>query len=842
MNFFFFLLSSLNRDLQIFCLLFPFRKLICLVSPGSYDADSYSLSFSRVNALYPGLGTIFGAKWSSRMQVRHVIGFLQTSLTYLAILVGVASQGYSSAQYSYQSQKTTTGEWNGYICNVISITAASVLGLNWILGMIWTVIDHILEFGGCRGSSSSCDCDCCDRPMRDCREGFRKGCDCFLGIFDVLCEAPTLTLAPTLLLCTLNFLFPGLGMFFVGLRFRHTKSIALGILYMLLTLTLVLWPLTIGLACVYDVKMFFRYKDDASKPYWQYSREYDEKSKEERKLAKLEEKRLAKSARKERERIEKQRKEMEEMTMKRRKEEEEQRQREEEERKRREEERLRKENDIKLKKEREAKMAALKTKDPLTWSHEDVGLWIETIGLSLYAQNFVDSAIDGEMLMDIRPDQLNKIGFKRAIHVQSFQYSLECLKMYHFPSTLIIPSLVYEWDVPAVCEWLEKLGLAMHKKAFTEGAVVGRLLVELTQDDLDKQLGVKNEFHMRKLLKLIDRLKNDTRNSSGDDTKKMKGMADNNNSGNQQRSALDMLSVNNVCAWLKNLGLSSYSQAFVENAIDGTLLLDISDADLKKLKMVNPFHRRGFFLAIQALGAQNGSNSPLSPLATSSSSSSSSANSPILNVAAFWSVDQVCQWFEKLGLGIYNPQIRTNAIHGSLLLDLTESEIHDILKFKNDFHADKIMRQLGKLRTGMEAPGQMTSGKGKGKGSVSYPDYEGKEGKGKKVVDSDDFSAPPPENPEARSSGSLNSPLLSNEMNSAAFVPPPPSTPSMNPEAAAAEELNSPNAVLCNICCERIIDSVYLECGHRFSCYSCSLKLKDCPLCRRKIDRSIRTF
>jgi len=48
---------------------------------------------------------------------------------------------------------------------------------------------------------------------------------------------------------------------------------------------------------------------------------------------------------------------------------------------------------------------------------------------------------------------------------------------------------------------------------------------------------------------------------------------------------------------------------------------------------------------------------------------------------------------------------------------------------------------------------------------------------------------------------------------------------------------------LCKICYENKIECVILECGHRILCGKCArLPLKECPICRKKIIRIVKTF
>ena len=58
-----------------------------------------------------------------------------------------------------------------------------------------------------------------------------------------------------------------------------------------------------------------------------------------------------------------------------------------------------------------------------------------------------------------------------------------------------------------------------------------------------------------------------------------------------------------VGAWLRELGLGQYEQAFNDNAVDGEVLPRLTADDLKDLGVVAIGHRRKLLDAIAALGA-----------------------------------------------------------------------------------------------------------------------------------------------------------------------------------------------------------------------------------------------
>jgi len=63
---------------------------------------------------------------------------------------------------------------------------------------------------------------------------------------------------------------------------------------------------------------------------------------------------------------------------------------------------------------------------------------------------------------------------------------------------------------------------------------------------------------------------------------------------------------------------------------------------------------------------------------------------------------------------------------------------------------------------------------------------------------------------------------------------------SVNPDDFKPEEI-------CNICMERKINTVIVDCGHRIFCISCSRQYKDdasptCPICRKEITHIIKIY
>ena len=65
-----------------------------------------------------------------------------------------------------------------------------------------------------------------------------------------------------------------------------------------------------------------------------------------------------------------------------------------------------------------------------------------------------------------------------------------------------------------------------------------------------------------------------------------------------------------IADWLKELGMSEYSERFVENHIDLRILRELTDQDLKDLGVVSLGHRRKMLRVAELAGSTPGSPQP----------------------------------------------------------------------------------------------------------------------------------------------------------------------------------------------------------------------------------------
>lgn len=67
-----------------------------------------------------------------------------------------------------------------------------------------------------------------------------------------------------------------------------------------------------------------------------------------------------------------------------------------------------------------------------------------------------------------------------------------------------------------------------------------------------------------------------------------------------QRSSRPV-TVNDVCEWLKKIGMSQYVDKFAEEEVDGQLLAELEKDDLPDLGVVKPLHQKKILLKIKEM-------------------------------------------------------------------------------------------------------------------------------------------------------------------------------------------------------------------------------------------------
>ncbi|XP_033994996.1 kazrin-like, partial [Trematomus bernacchii] len=200
-----------------------------------------------------------------------------------------------------------------------------------------------------------------------------------------------------------------------------------------------------------------------------------------------------------------------------------------------------------------------------------------------------------------------------------------------------------QWRAGAVQAWLEVvMGMPMYIRACSENVKSGKVLLGLTDEDLELGLGISNPIHRRKLRLAIE----DYRRAEGDQ-------------GLSKASELDHHWV--ATSWLNDVGLPQYSQPFQTHLVDGRVLNSLSRRDLERLLNISDqFHQTSLLLAIQLLQILNFDKEALQ---AQRAKCEDQDREPIV-----WTSHRVMKWIRDIDLKEFADNLQGKGIHGAVMV------------------------------------------------------------------------------------------------------------------------------------------------------------------------------
>uniref|UniRef100_A0A3Q1CNY6 SAM domain-containing protein n=1 Tax=Amphiprion ocellaris TaxID=80972 RepID=A0A3Q1CNY6_AMPOC len=198
------------------------------------------------------------------------------------------------------------------------------------------------------------------------------------------------------------------------------------------------------------------------------------------------------------------------------------------------------------------------------------------------------------------------------------------------------------WRAGAVQAWLEVvMGMPMYIRACSENVKSGKVLLGLTDEDLELGLGISNPIHRRKVRLAIE----DYRRAEGDQ-------------GLSKASELDHHWV--ATSWLSDVGLPQYSQTFQTHLVDGRVLNSLSRRDLERhLNIGDQFHQTSLLLAIQLLQMVSFDKEALQARRTKCEHQNWD---PIV-----WTCHRVMKWIRDIDLKEFAENLQGKGIHGAVI-------------------------------------------------------------------------------------------------------------------------------------------------------------------------------
>ncbi|XP_015259817.1 PREDICTED: liprin-beta-1 isoform X4 [Cyprinodon variegatus] len=193
------------------------------------------------------------------------------------------------------------------------------------------------------------------------------------------------------------------------------------------------------------------------------------------------------------------------------------------------------------------------------------------------------------------------------------------------------------WSKDQVCDWLQEQGLGLYVNMARTWISSGQTLLQASQQDLERELGIKQPLHRKKLQLSLQAL------------------------GSEQEDNKGKLDYNWVTRWLDDIGLPQYKTQFDEARVDGRMLHYMTVDDLLSLKVGSVLHHLSIKRAIQVLRINNYEPNCLRRRPSDENNISPAEISQ-------WTNHRVMEWLRSVDLAEYAPNLRGSGVHGGLMV------------------------------------------------------------------------------------------------------------------------------------------------------------------------------
>ncbi|XP_045893365.1 liprin-beta-1b isoform X1 [Micropterus dolomieu] len=193
------------------------------------------------------------------------------------------------------------------------------------------------------------------------------------------------------------------------------------------------------------------------------------------------------------------------------------------------------------------------------------------------------------------------------------------------------------WSKDQVCDWLQDQGLGLYVNMARGWIFSGQTLLQASQHDLERELGIKHPLHRKKLQLALQAL------------------------GSEEEDSKGKLDYNWVTRWLDDIGLPQYKTQFDEGRVDGRMLHYMTVDDLLSLKVGSVLHHLSIKRAIQVLRLNNYEPNCLRRRPSDENNISPAEISQ-------WTNHRVMEWLRSVDLAEYAPNLRGSGVHGGLMV------------------------------------------------------------------------------------------------------------------------------------------------------------------------------
>uniref|UniRef100_A0A4W3JIC0 PPFIA binding protein 1a n=1 Tax=Callorhinchus milii TaxID=7868 RepID=A0A4W3JIC0_CALMI len=194
-----------------------------------------------------------------------------------------------------------------------------------------------------------------------------------------------------------------------------------------------------------------------------------------------------------------------------------------------------------------------------------------------------------------------------------------------------------KWTKEQVCNWLHEQGLGIYTGSSKSWITSGQTLLHASQQDLERELGIKHPLHRKKLQLALQAV------------------------GSEEEDNRGKLDYNWVTRWLDDIGLPQYKTQFDEGRVDGRMLHYMTVDDVLSLKVVSVLHHLSIKRAIQVLRINHFETNCLRRRP-------SDENNITPAEVSQWTNHRVMEWLRSVDLAEYAPNLRGSGVHGGLMV------------------------------------------------------------------------------------------------------------------------------------------------------------------------------
>ncbi|VDD91778.1 unnamed protein product [Enterobius vermicularis] len=197
-----------------------------------------------------------------------------------------------------------------------------------------------------------------------------------------------------------------------------------------------------------------------------------------------------------------------------------------------------------------------------------------------------------------------------------------------------------EWNNEQICEWMAEIGFSVYVPQVEEFVKNGTHLLNMTDQEFEKDLGIKNSLHRKRLRCILNTI------------------------ACEKPDISERMDVHQVLRWLDEIGLPQYRETFAENMIDGQMLSVLTAQDLVDMKIFSALHHASIRRGIQYLHSVDFCLYRLEKRFNPNLIGSRPCPADVEG----WSHLCTCQWLKTIDLAEFTPNLLCAGVNGALMV------------------------------------------------------------------------------------------------------------------------------------------------------------------------------